>query len=205
MAMILEFYFDLASPYAYLGLMRVLPIAQRDAGSIAWCPVDVEELKRAAGNIGPALRHLPAKLRYVQQDAARWARRQGVPLARTVGEPAPRLNRGTFYAADHGLAARYLQLAAHRVWAEAAAPEDDEVLRAIAGDMGWNPQEFLDYTASAQAAERQREMLLRARRAGVFGVPTAVLDDQLWWGNDRLSLAEAALARHSSRGIALHG
>ena len=202
--MSLEFYFDLASPYAYLGLTRMLAGA-REPGRVAWRPVDVEALKRAAGNVGPALRHLPAKLRYVRQDTQRWARRYRVPLAASAGQPAPRLNRGTFFAADRGMAEPYLQLAAARVWGAGTPPEDEALLRGLAEELGWPVQEFIDYTDSPAAVARLRASLLDARAAGVFGVPTAVLDGQLWWGNDRLALAEAALAEAEATGAALHG
>jgi len=192
--MTFEFYFDLASPYAYLGLMRLPALTLPRGCAIDYRPVDVEEVKRAAGNIGPALRDLPVKKRYVLQDAARWARRYGVPFTEPSGWDATRLNRGTFLAIDRGVAPRYVATAARHVWGLGGDPASETVITAIAGEMGWNPQDLLSYTLSPPAMQRQRETLAAARAAAVFGVPTSVVNGQLWWGNDRLTLVQEALS-----------
>jgi 2-hydroxychromene-2-carboxylate isomerase len=189
--MILELFFDLASPYAYLALMRMA--VHPRAADVQWHPLDGEQVKRAAGNVGPSLRHTPAKLRYVRQDVARWARRMDVPFSSVAScAPAPRLNRGTFYAADRGCVPQYLQLAGRRIWGHAADPDADDVLRSVAADMDWDAREFLAFVGSPAASARSAGSFARARRVGVFGVPTAVVGERLWWGNDRLHLAEAA-------------
>lgn len=189
--MILELFFDLASPYAYLAVMRMA--AHPRASEVRWHPLDGEQVRRAAGNVGPSLRHTPAKLRYVRQDVARWARRAGVPFSpQAPCAPAPRLNRGTFYAMDRGCAPRYLQLVARRIWGDAADPDAEDMLRSAATDMDWDVREFMAFVGSPQARERSAGSFARARQAGVFGVPTAVVGERLWWGNDRLQLAEAA-------------
>lgn len=188
--MILELFFDLASPYAYLALARMA--AHPRAADVHWHPLDGEQVRRAAGNVGPSLRQTPAKLRYVRQDVARWARRAGVPFSPEAPcAPAPRLNRGTFYALDRGCAPRYLQQAGRRIWGDAADPDANDVLRSLAADMGWDERDFIGFAGSPAARARGEDSFARARRAGVFGVPTAVVGERLWWGNDRLHLAEA--------------
>lgn len=192
--MTLEFYFDLASPYAYLGLARLPALAAAHGCTIAYRPVDVEEIKRAVGNIGPALRDLPSKKSYALRDAARWARRYGIPFTEPAGWDAGRLNRGTFLAMDRGVAAQYLSVAARHVWGQGGNPASEQLLSSVASEMGWAPADLLTYTVSATGAQRQRETLATARASGVFGVPTTVLNGQLWWGNDRLAFVEEALA-----------
>ncbi len=191
----LEFYFDLASPYAYLGLARLPSLVLPQGCGIDYRPVDVEALKRAAGNIGPAMHELPSRKRYVMQDAARWAKRYGIAFAEPAGWDATRLNRGAFLAIDRGMAARYLEVAARHVWGTGGNPGDEELIGAVATELGWSAQELFTYTVSSQAEQRQRETLAAARAAGVFGVPTTILDGQLWWGNDRLGFVQEAL-RH---------
>jgi 2-hydroxychromene-2-carboxylate isomerase len=192
--MTLEFYFDLASPYAYLALARLPGLVLPQGCTIAYHPVDVEEIKRAAGNIGPALRDLPSKKSYVMRDAARWAKRYGIAFTEPAGWDATRLNRGTFMAIDRGMAARYLDVAARHIWSAGGDPAGQALIAAVATEMGWAPQDLLSYSLSAPAAQRQRETLAAARAAGVFGVPTSVLNGHLWWGNDRLGFVQEALS-----------
>lgn len=190
----IEFFFDFASPYAYLAHVRLPAIAERYACLISYRPVDLAEIKRAAGNIGPATVHLPARQRYVEQDTARWARRYGVAMTHPADYGSARLNRGAFLAIDRGVATKYVDTVGRRVWAEGGAMNDDALLHRIAEDMGWYAAEFIRYTTSETAVARHRVALDHARECGVFGVPTVVLGERLWWGNDRLPLLEAHLA-----------
>ncbi len=191
--MTLKFYFDLASPYAYLGVAQVRALVFPQDCTVAYCPVETEEIKRAAGNIGPALRDLPSKKNYVMRDAARWARRLGVAFTEPAGWDAARLNRGTFMATDRGMAARYLDVAGRHIWGQGGDPASEGLIAAVATELGWPPGELLSYTVSPEAMRRQSETLDDAHATGVFGVPTTVWDGRLWWGNDRLAFVQEAL------------
>ena len=91
------------------------------------------------------------------------------------------------------MAAQYVSVAARHVWGDGGNPASEQLLSSIATEIGWAPDEFLAYTISVTAAQRQRDTLAAARSAGVFGVPTVVLTGQLWWGNDRREFVEEAL------------
>ncbi|MDB5727410.1 MAG: 2-hydroxychromene-2-carboxylate isomerase [Noviherbaspirillum sp.] len=197
MATTIEFFFDFASPYAYLAHVRLPEIARRNRCSISYRPVDLPEIKRAAGNIGPSSHFLPARKRYIQQDTARWARRYGVPIAQPSNFDSARLNRGVFLAIGRGVATEYVDAVGRRVWAEGGAMNDESLLAGVAADMGWDAKEFMLYTTSEAAAAAHRATLEVARKYGVFGVPIMVAGEQLWWGNDRLPFVESYLAAHA--------
>jgi 2-hydroxychromene-2-carboxylate isomerase len=199
----LEFFFDFASPYAYLAHVRLPDIARRHGCSISYRPVDLPEVKRACGNIGPSTHFLPARQRYIRQDTARWAKRYGVPIAQPSNFDSSRLNRGAFLAIGRGVATEYVDAVGRRVWAEGGAMNDEALLTKVAQDMGWEPKEFLVYTTSEAAGACHRAAVEAARERGVFGVPTMVADGQLWWGNDRLQFVESCLA--ALKGTTRHG
>jgi 2-hydroxychromene-2-carboxylate isomerase len=190
----IEFFFDVASPYSYLAHVRLPSIASRHGRPIAYRPVDLSEVKRAAGNIGPSSHFLAARRNYLRQDTARWARRYGVPITEPAGYGSARLNRGAFLAIERNVAAEYVNAAGARVWAQGGAMDDDGLLAAVAADMGWDAPAFIAYTSSEAADGRHREALALARERGVFGVPTVVIGEHLWWGNDRLQFVDAHLA-----------
>jgi 2-hydroxychromene-2-carboxylate isomerase len=194
----IEFFFDFASPYAYLAHVRLPDIAARFGCSISYRPVDLPEVKRAAGNIGPSTHFLPARSRYIRQDSARWAQRYGVPIVQPANLESDRLNRGAFLAIGRGVATDYVNAVGRRVWAEGGAMNDEALLAQVAADMGWEPREFLLYTTSEAAAACHRAAIEVARERGVFGVPIFVVDDQLWWGNDRLPFVETYLSTHAT-------
>lgn len=202
----IEFFFDFASPYAYLAHVRLPGIASRHGCAISYQPVDLSEIKRAAGNIGPSTHFLAARQRYVMQDTARWAKRYGVPIAQPADYGSARLNRGVFLAIDRNAATEYANAVGRRVWAQGGAMNDTALLRTVAADLGWNAAEFIAYTTSETAAARYRATLAAARSRGVFGVPTMVVGERLWWGNDRLAFVEDYLAtRAGARGLSSTG
>lgn len=193
MAAPLEFYFDFSSPYSYLAHVRLPEIARRTGRALVYCPVDLAEIKRAAGNIGPAARDLPAKQRYVRQDTLRWAARYGVPLAEPAGRTAPLLNRGVFFAMARDRAREYVDAVYRRIWGEGNTMDAPAVLDETARELGWDAAELQQYVVSEAAESQARALIKQARGQAVFGVPTVVADGRLWWGNDRLFLVAAYL------------
>jgi 2-hydroxychromene-2-carboxylate isomerase len=193
MAANIDFYFDFLSPYAYLAHCRLPALATRYGYQIAYRPIDLQQAKLSVGNTGPANRELPIKHRHLRLDLQRWAKYYGVPLTTPAGYGSHRLNRGAFYAIDRGVAARYVGTAWQLVWGEGGAMNDDRLLASVAERMEWDADEFFAFTASDTASSQLRAMNDMAFEHGVFGVPTMRVDDQMWWGNDRLRFLEMHL------------
>jgi 2-hydroxychromene-2-carboxylate isomerase len=79
-------------------------------------------------------------------------------------------------------------------FADGRPPRSPEALAELAGAVGLPMREFSDAVAAPATAARHRENLQSALAAGVFGVPSFVLDDgQLFWGQDRLPLLRQEL------------
>lgn len=189
----IDFYFDFLSPYAYLAHHKLPELAARYGYQVAYRPMDLQQAKLAVGNTGPANREMPIKHRHLRQDLQRWAAFYGVPFAPPAGYGSHRLNCATFYAIDRGVAAPYVTAAWQLVWGEGGAMNDDALLATVAERMGWNSDELLAFTASDAAHSRLRAINEMALERGVFGVPTMLVGDEMWWGNDRLHFLEMYL------------
>lgn len=199
MAVAIDFYFDFISPYSYLAHTQLPKIAARHGYAVTYHPVDLNLLKTAGGNTGPASREQPLKFSYVYADFARWSARYGVPMKRLGGyDPKCRLTRGTFYARDRGKAGEYVTATWQRIWGEGGSLADEGLMRAVAREMGWNEGEFLVFLDSLDADARFKAETDAAHKRGVFGVPTMMLGEELWWGNDRLDFLEEYLAAHAA-------
>lgn len=190
----IRFYFDFASPFAYLAQARLPRLAQRYGAAIDYRPIDVRQAKLDAGNSGPSTRSVPAKAKFIRQDRLRWAAQYGLPMQDPKAFSAPRLNRGVFRAGSQGEAEAYVRTAFHRVWGLGGDPDSDDLLQAVARDMAWDTERFLAYVASPAAMQAYAETRRDARQRGVFGVPMMILGEELFWGNDRLDFLEEALA-----------
>lgn len=191
---VLDFYFDFMSPYAYLAHTQLPAMAARYDLRIVYHAIDLPAAKRAAGNTAPPNVSIPVKLRYLVTDMQRWARRYGVPLVFPKTLKSERLNLGFYFAADRGRAEDYLQAAWLPTWGQGGDMDDEALIRDVARSMDWNTSEFLGFIESPEARERYALDNRDAQARGVFGAPTMMLGDQMWWGNDRLGFLEEHLA-----------
>ncbi|MDX3969221.1 MAG: 2-hydroxychromene-2-carboxylate isomerase [Bradyrhizobium sp.] len=182
----LEFYFDFMSPFAYLAYQVVPTLVREFDLEFKLKVVDLPSVKKAAGNTGPRNVDIPLKIRYLKQDLLRWARRYGVPLNFPPTLESARINKGVFYAQDRGVDGAYCEAAWSMGWGSGGDINGDIELKRIASTMGWNPIEFLEYLVSSDAEDRYRQATVEAEEHGIFGVPTILLGDEMWWGNDRL-------------------
>ncbi len=194
----IQFFYDFMSPYAYLALHRLVPMAGEHGCVIEYMPVGLGDLKLQVGNTSPPTRDMPVKIRYIRTDLARWAMKYGVQLHKPTGYDSGRLNCATWFAARKGDAHDYVTRAMKYVWNDGISVESPELLKTLATELGWNHPELMDYLASIDVRQTLHQANLAAAAKGVFGSPTMVLDDEIWWGNDRLDFLEQYLQETTS-------
>jgi len=198
MNLTLDFYFDFMSPFAHLAHGELVRIATRYAVPIRYLPIDLPAAKIAAGNTGPANRSIPAKLRYLMTDLQRWATIRQVPFKFPVSLDSQRINVGTFYAIERNSATAYVAAGFDLGWGQGGDIGADDTLIRLAERMHRPAVDFMRYienpAAHADYAESNRE----AHHRGVFGVPTMMIGDDMWWGNDRLDFLETFLRERNT-------
>lgn len=190
------FYFDVGSPYAYLAAERLPDVLPVDAH---WQPVLLGGLFKLTGRSSWALgdyRRRQAGMAEIEQRA----RRYGLPPLRWP-DPWPGdylfAMRATTFAFAEGVG-REFSLTAFRAAFTAGVnlslPE--HVLRA-AEAVGLGRDAVEAATQSPEVKQGLRQATDAAHARGVFGVPTVAVGDELFWGDDRLEDAAAALAAAS--------
>ncbi|MGX1101159.1 2-hydroxychromene-2-carboxylate isomerase [Amorphus sp. MBR-141] len=182
----LDFYLDFMSPYAYLAYQKLPDLADEFGLQLVPRIIDLPDAKKAAGNTGPRNVDIPPKIRYLKVDLQRWAQRYGVDLVFPTSLDSQRLNKGVFFASDRDMVSDYLDAAWSVAWASGADMSDAAVLANLARGLGWPEADFLAFVDSADAATRYEVSSMEAHERGVFGVPTMMIGDEMWWGNDRL-------------------
>ena len=182
-----DVYFDFVSPYPWLASHQLSelrgPLAQ-----FCFVPVLFAALLDHHSNMGPA--EIPAKRRYTIQDTQRWAVHLGLKFTSPPAHPFnPLKPLRVTSAIDNDdlrevLAAGLLDAA----WSEGRDITSDSVISQIADGIGFNGQELLAKARTNEIKERLRRQTERAIQVGVFGVPSFVVDGEIFWGNDRLPL-----------------
>ena len=190
-----DFYFDFMSPFAYLAEHRLRELAARYEGKAKFVchPIDLIAARFKAGNTGPFNRDQPAKMKALMMDLRRWAKRYGIPIGFPKGLETARLNRGYFYAMQQGRGADYMKAGFAAVWAESGNPADEGLIRQVASKAGLSPEKLLASTESPEALREYEKENNEAQARGVFGVPIFMVDDQIYWGNDRIEFLEEYL------------
>lgn len=189
----IELFFDFMSPFAYLAHGQVVELATRADRELRYLPIDLPAAKIAAGNTGPSNRAIPVKLRYLMTDINRWAARARLPVNFPPSLDSARMNVGTFCAIERGVASAYVKAGFDLGWGQGADIGSDETLVALAKQMVWDPVEFLRYVANPQDHAGYQSSNREAHQRGVFGVPTIIIGDEMWWGNDRLHFVKSYL------------
>lgn len=197
MSVTIDFYFDFMSPFAYLARHRLVQIVKERGCEIHYKPIDLPRAKLAIGNNGPANRDLPVKLRYLITDLKRWAEIYKIPLGYIGNVNTERLNKGVFYAVQKASAEAYVREAYRMTWGESGTPDDPRLLAELARKLNWSASDFMSFLDSPAAASEYEATNAEAIARGVFGVPTVMIGDQMWWGNDRLFMVEEFLEKSS--------
>ena len=201
MADTIDFYFDFISPFSYLAYQRLPELAARYGHALVYHPADLGELKRLANNTAPRITAIPLKLRYSRIDQQRWADRYGVPIKPPAqSHDSSWLNRGTFYAIDRGQPADYLTKAWAKMRRDGRDLVDEAMWRETAQELGWVADDFVAFVRGDGSRGRYQDSTRKAHENGVFGVPTMVVGEEMWWGNDRLDFLEEFLQASSRKG-----
>ena len=193
----IDFYFDVASPFAYFALTQLPGLAATGA-AIRLIPILLGGLFRDLGQADvPLATFPPPKLAYVTREMQRWANWWGVPFSQPAKFPQRTIKaqRLAVLAADEGVArgSAMATTLGRAMWAEQRDLEDDATLRELVTAAGF-PASWVERTAEPALKARLVASTAAAREAGVFGVPSFITGDQLLWGQDRLDLVAAAVA-----------
>lgn len=190
----IQFYFDFISPYAYLAWQRIHPIAERHGRAVALRPVLFAGLLDHWGQLGPA--EIPPKRIWTFKQVRRRAARLGVPLQAPPSHPFNPLlglRLASIASLDDAARRRLVDLLYRATWGGGPGITDPAVLAPLLAGEGFDAAGLLE--AASQAAVKQAVITTgqEAIAAGVFGVPTMIVDGELFWGDDSFEDLDAFL------------
>jgi 2-hydroxychromene-2-carboxylate isomerase len=192
MEKIVDYYMTPSSPWTYLGHARFGEIAQRHGALVRVKPVDYGVIFPQSGGL-PLAKRAPQRQAYRLVELKRWGTQLGVPINiqpkhfPVNATAASCLILGAPEAQRFALAGAMLAA----LWTAEADIADPGTLARIAQQHG-----VADAPASIKAgAPVFNAITEEALKRGVFGAPTYVYRNELFWGQDRLEFVDRALAR----------
>ena len=180
----LVFFYDVASPYSYLTFARIHDVAPRYQVSVDLCPFLLGGVFRATSNVMPAAN--PVRAKYLRRDLERCALRDDIPFHFSSSFPHNSLHAmRAITAAPSDIRLEVSRRIFKAAWVEDLNISTPEVCSEALGEYAF----LLEEGQAPEVKERLKEETARAVDAGAFGAPFFLVDEEAYWGNDRLEMA----------------
>ena len=190
----IRFYFDYISSNAYLAWPKVKRLAEKYGRTLEPIPVLFAGYLEHYGQLGPA--EIPAKTFWMVKNNLRKAAILGIPLNPPIHHPWNPLLSLRLSSLPMSQAQQFQVIDGffNAAWKDGQHISDPQVSRKIANDAGLDPEKALQQTQSAEIKQQLRQQTDDSIVQGVFGVPTMIVDSELFWGFDDLPYFEQTLA-----------
>jgi len=188
-----EFWFEFASTYSYLSVMRIERAAEAAGVDIEWKPFLLGPVFLALGWNDSPFNIYPPKGRYMWRDLERLAEKEGLPFRRPSRFPRNGLlaARVALVGVEEGWVAPFARAVMTANFAEDREIGEEAVIGEILGTLGLPAAEVITRAEARANKLALRCQTERAAELGLFGAPSFRVGEELFWGNDRL---EDALA-----------
>jgi len=189
-----RFYFDYISPNAYVAWTQLPVVARRHGVSVEPVPVLFAGLLTAHGRLGPA--EIPIQMRWMWKNVLRKTKLLGAPFHPPAFHPfnpllALRVSSLDMSGEDR---TRTIDALFRAVWADRLHVSEPEVVAGVLDEAGLRGAALVARAQEGDAKARVRTQTDAAIARGVFGVPTVVAGDELFWGYDDFPFLELFLA-----------
>lgn len=200
MAQHIDYYVSLNSPWTHLGAGRIEALAARHGASIRIYPVDFGAIFAGSGGL-PLPKRSPQRQAYRLQELRRWREQLDIPIniQPKYFPSGEAVTSGCVIAVRETIGdAPAIQLAhavLRAVWQEEKDPADAATLSALIAECGLDADAVMKLGAEPRWSEQRTADTQGALDRGVFGAPSYVIGDEIFWGQDRLEFVERHLAR----------
>jgi 2-hydroxychromene-2-carboxylate isomerase len=195
-----EFWFECGSTYSYLSAARIEGVAAAAGVPVLWKPFLLGPIFAEQGWNDSPFNVYPAKGRYMWRDVERLCTKYRIPFTKPSRFPRNSLLAARIACLAKATSEHWLPEFARAVF-RANFAEDREIgdaaeIRSILDSLGQPGAQLVEQARAPENKVRLREQTRRAKELGIFGAPSFVVGEELFWGNDRL---EDALAWAGSR------
>jgi len=199
-----EFHFDFGSPNAYF-VHKVIPaIEQRTGATFAYVPILLGGVFKLTGNQPPMaqFKDIRNKPEYQRLEIVRFIRKH--KLARFTFNPNFPVNtvqimRGAVSAEMDGNLPKYADAVFAAMWEEGRKMDEPEVIRAVLDAAGLDGARTLARIQEPDVKDRLLKNTEGSVARGTFGAPTFFVDDEIFFGKDRLRDVEDEIAAQAGR------
>ena len=186
-----DFYFDFISPYSFFAHKEVIKIEKKYLIKINYKPILLGGLHNLHGIKAPAF--IPAKARFMIRDCKMLSDKYKISFKFNSYFPIKTVNlmRGVLIAEEDGVANNYIDKIFEAMWISGLNLNDQLVIDKILKNLEINPKTFSLRLSNQNLKDELKKRTKEAYVRGVFGAPTFVVNNKVFWGQDRLEYALA--------------
>jgi len=205
---VVDYYFDYCCHWTYLSFKRLIQTTTRTASAINWKPILLTDIEQELGsNIDPKIPH-PSGIKYEKKDLQDWANYCGLKITPRNDGPkniSKKALCGAFCAIEANKIAAYSRLVFDAYFGGLKDISNNEVLTEIAAKLELDPADYESAINSTVNLKRLENNATELIERGGFGSPTMFVEDDMYYGNDRMPLVEFSIGRASGKILVLPG
>jgi len=181
-----DFFFDFISPYSYLAHKQIRKLEKENNIKINYKPILLGGLHKLAGVTAAAF--IPSKTKYMIRDCKMIAEKHNIKFKFNTNFPinSLALMRGVFLAQNKKKLDQYVDFFFDAYWEDGLNLNNDKILNSILTNLNINFNEFQLIITDQKIKNKLTAQTNEAYNKGVFGAPSFIINNKLFWGQDRL-------------------
>ncbi len=195
MSRTLEFFFDYGSPYSYLADTQLGGLAERTGAELVYRPMLLGAVFKATGNQSPMMEPVEAKRAYGGVEMRRFIAHYGAPFQMNPHFPINTvpIMRACHAAMKRGVFDRFHAAVYPAFWAQGKNVGDEATFVGVLDEAGLDGRAIVAAASDDDVKQALRATTDEAVSRGAFGAPTFFVDDEMFFGADRLAFVEVEL------------
>ena len=184
-----DFYFDFISPYSFLAHKEIIKIEKKNSVKIKYKPILLGGLHNLHGIKAPAF--IPAKAKHMIRDCKLIAEKNKVKFKFNSYFPIKSLNlmRGVLVAEEDDFKSYYIDSIFDSIWQDGLNMNDESIIQKVLKNLNVNPKTFFLRLTSSSIKDSLKKKTSEAYEKGIFGAPSFVSNNKIFWGQDRIEFA----------------
>ena len=184
----IDFYFDFISPYSYLAYNKLKSLNKDNQINIVYKPILLGGLHNLGGITAPAFNE--RKMKNMKNDCELIANKNNIKFKWNTKFPINSLYlmRG-YLIIDDDLKEKYFDFCFNAYWKDNLDISDEKNITIILDNIGFNNENFFNGIKDLKIKEKLKDLTKNAFDKDIFGAPTFVVNNKIFWGQDRLDYA----------------
>ena len=184
----IDFYFDFISPYSYLAYKKIKSLNDLNGYKIIYKPILLGGLHNLGGITAPAFN--VRKMKNMKNDCELIAKKNKIIFKWNAKFPINSLYlmRG-YLVLSEKLKEKYFEVCFDNYWKENTDISSEESIQKILDLCSINKTNFFKNINDKKIKDQLKELTNLAFQKDIFGAPTFVVNNKIFWGQDRLEYA----------------